>query len=133
MDNFRAKTTLFPLYQDLADHHIIRGSLLLLIRKTQILSKDMSLDQFKELATNFIQRDPSLEPCLPLLDSEDDDEVTGPSLARGSCIIGRQPSSVRATVEGAPMGWPFLEGKARHIPTPSKRAGLCGNRGIRVE
>ena len=37
------------------------------------------------------------------------------------CIVGRPPSSVRATVEGAPMGWPSLEGKARHIPTPSKR------------
>ena len=44
-------------------------------------------------------------------------------MARGSCSckIGRPPSSVRATVEGAPMGWPSLEGKARHIPTPSKR------------
>ena len=47
----------------------------LAVKKTQILSKDMSLDQFKERATKFIQRDPSLEPCLPLLDSEDDHEV----------------------------------------------------------
>ena len=31
----------------------------------------MSLDQLKERATNFIQRDPSLEPCRPLLISED--------------------------------------------------------------
>ena len=46
---------------------------------------------------------------------------TGPSWARGSCIIGRPPSSVRAAVEGAPMGWPSLEGKARHIPTSSQR------------
>ena len=42
-------------------------------------------------------------------------------MARGSCIIGRPPSSVRATVEGAPMGGPSLEGKARHLPTPSER------------
>ena len=47
----------------------------LAVKKTQILSKDMSLDQFKERATKSIQRDPSLEPCLPLLDSEDDHEV----------------------------------------------------------
>jgi len=44
---------------------------------------------------------------------------TGPSLARRSG--GRPPSSVRAAVEGAPMGWPSLEGKARHIPTSSQR------------
>ena len=50
-------------------------SLLTGVKKTQILSKNMSLDQFKERATNFIKRDPSLEPCLPLLDSEDDHEV----------------------------------------------------------
>ena len=44
---------------------------------------------------------------------------TGPSLARRSG--GRPPSSVRAAVKGAPMGWPSLEGKARHIPTSSQR------------
>ena len=42
-------------------------------------------------------------------------------MARGSCIIGRPPSSVRAAVEGAPMGGPSVEGKARHQPTPSER------------
>ena len=31
------------------------------------------------------------------------------------------PSSVRAAVEGAPLGGPSLEGKARHLPTPTKR------------
>ena len=47
----------------------------LAVRKTKILSKDMSLDHCKERATNFTQRDPSLEPLRPLLDSEDDHEV----------------------------------------------------------
>ena len=44
---------------------------------------------------------------------------TGPSLALGSG--GQPPSSVRASVEDAPMGWSSLEGKARHPPTSSKR------------
>ena len=57
--------------------HVLRedAGLELAVKKTQILSKNMSLDQLKERATNFIQRDPSLEPCRPLLDSEDDHEV----------------------------------------------------------
>ena len=57
--------------------HVLQedAGLELAVKKTQILSKNMSLDQFKERATNFIKRDPSLEPCLPLLDSEDDHEV----------------------------------------------------------
>ena len=57
--------------------HVLQedAGLELAVKKTHILSKNMSLDQFKERATNSIQRDPSLEPCLPLLDSEDDHEV----------------------------------------------------------
>ena len=47
----------------------------LVVKKTKFLSKNMSLQQLKERATNFIHSDPSLEPCRPLLDSEDDHEV----------------------------------------------------------
>ena len=47
----------------------------LVVKKTKFLSKNMSPQQLKERATNFIQRDPSLEPCRPLLISEDDHEV----------------------------------------------------------
>ena len=47
----------------------------LVVKKTKFVSKNMSLAQLKERATNFIQRDPSLEPCRPLLDSEEDHEV----------------------------------------------------------
>ena len=57
--------------------HVLQedAGLELAVKKTQILSKNMSLDQFKERATNFITSDPSLEPCRPLLISEDDHEV----------------------------------------------------------
>ena len=54
--------------------HVLRedAGLELAVKKTQILSKNMSLDQLKERATNFIHSDPSLEPCRAVLDSEDD-------------------------------------------------------------
>ena len=57
--------------------HVLKedAGLELAVRKTQILSKGMSLDQFKARAAHIIQSDESLEHLSPLLDSEDDHEV----------------------------------------------------------
>ena len=57
--------------------HILKedAGLELAVRKTQILSKGMSLDTFKDRAAHIIQSDESLESLRPLLDSEEDHEV----------------------------------------------------------
>ena len=57
--------------------HVLKGDagLELAVSKTQIFSKEMSLDKFKERAAHIIHSDESLEPLRPLLDSEVDHEI----------------------------------------------------------
>ena len=75
IDDLTLKGPVLKIFAEIK--HVVQedAGLELAVRRTQILSKGMSLDQLKERATNFIQRDPSLQPLCPLLDSEDDHEV----------------------------------------------------------
>ena len=81
--------------------HVLKedAGLELAVSKTQILSKEMSLDKFKERAAHIIHSDESLELLRPLLDSEDDHEIFTVEGFKGLGVHTGTPAFITRLIE----------------------------------